>query len=172
MNAVSSPEASRSNKKRKVDDIEENATDLTLESIMGEIDDLKKSNERIEKMLKILVNETKAEGDGEKEDEEKEEKSVSDDDEDDDEEEEDQESLLKHSWIAAFEELRKFKAKNGHCGVSKTSGRPKLARWVVRQRSENKTGTMSLRDIKIAKLNTLGFDWAPQLNTPAKKSRK
>jgi len=156
MNAVSSPAA----KKRKVDDISDSATEVTLESIMGEISELKKSNERIESMLKILTGETKVE---EKEEEESSKG---------EEEEVDPEELLSDTWLEKFEELKKFKAKYGHCRITSKDNKQTLQRWVVRQRSEKKTGKMANRKLKLAKLDSLDFDWAPQAQTPAKKSRR
>ena len=120
-------------------------------------------------MLKTLLAGSKTEDDDE-ETEEEDKKEASDEEED--EEEENPEDLLNASWLKKFEELRKFKKKHGHCKVSKTGTNPELGRWIVRQRSEKKTGNMSLREIKIAKLNSLDFDWAPQGNTPAKRRRK
>ena len=165
INTVSSPEA----KKRKLDDAVSTAGGVTLESIMGEINALKKSNERIENMLKTLVGDSGTKDDGEEE--EKEEKSTSGDETEGKEEVEDPESVLNAAWLAKYEGLKKFKAKNGHCQVSKGGGYPDLGRWVVRQRSENKTGKMSFQEIKVAKLDALGFDWSPQVNTPVKKAR-
>jgi len=164
MNAVSSPAA----KKRKVDDISESATEVTLESIMGEIIELKKSNERIESMLKILTGEAKVEEEEAEEEEENEEEEESEEEE----EEVNPEDLLSDSWLAKFEELKQFKAKHGHCRITNKDNKAALRRWIVRQRSEKKTGKMSNREAKLAKLDSLDFDWAPQAQTPAKKSRR
>ena len=170
MKAVSSPEASRSNKKRKVDDVGD-ADDLTLESIMGEIKDLKKSNERIEDLLKNLVKQAKDEDD----DSEDEEKTVDGGDDDDDGEEEDEENSseeeenLSPQWLAKFEELRKFKKRHGHMRIPKGKAGGTLGRWMIRQRSEKKMGRMTFNASKKAKLDSIDFDWAPQVNTPTKK---
>mmetsp|Transcript_11391 Transcript_11391/g.28805 ORF Transcript_11391/g.28805 Transcript_11391/m.28805 type:complete len:177 (+) Transcript_11391:119-649(+) len=166
MNTVSSPEA----KKRKLDDAVSTAGGVTLESIMGEINALKKSNQRIESMLKTLVGESGTKDDDE--DEEKVEKSAIGDETEGEEEDEDPESVLNEAWLGKYEGLKKFKEKHGHCQVSKGGGYPDLGRWVVRQRSENKTGNMRFQEIKVAKLDALGFDWSPQVNTPVKKARK
>jgi len=157
MNAVSSPVA----KKRKVDDISESATEVTLELIMGEVSEIKKSNERIESMLKILTGEAKVE---EKEEEEE--------DSEEDEEKVYTEDSLAEPWLEKFEELKKFHAKHGHCHIAAIHKKQALQRWAVRQRSEKKTGKMANPEAKIAKLNSLGFDWAPQATTPGKKNRR
>ena len=172
MKAVSSPEASRSNKKRKVNDVGD-ADNLTLESIMGEIKDLKKSNERIEDLLKNLVEKAK----GEDDDSEEEEKTVDGGDDDDDGEEEDEdeenssedEGNLSSLWLVKFEDLRKFKKRHGHMRVPKGRDGGALGRWMIRQRSENKTGRMTFSASKKAKLDSIDFDWAPQVSTPMKK---
>ena len=184
INAVTSPDASRSNKKRKLDDVD-SAADLTLESVMGEIKKLKESNARIESMLKVLVGQTKCD-DGEEEEEvkadeddnEKEEDAADDQEEEQEEketpaEEEDEnvDEQLSNAWLSKFEELKEFKEKYGHCQVSRTQN-PALGRWVVRQRSEKRTGSMRSAAPKIAKLNKIDFSWESQANTPAKKKRK
>jgi hypothetical protein len=188
MKAVSSPDASRSNKKRKVDDVDDaddadddgNTTNLTLESIMGEIKNLKKSNERIEDLLKTLVEQTKGEDDYSEEEEKIVDGGDDDGEEDVDcsdeekrraaEEEMDPEEYLHPTWLAKFEDLRKFKGKHGHMRIARGSGEsPDLGRWMIRQRSENKTGRMTFSAAKKTKLDSIDFDWAPQVNTPTKK---
>ncbi len=160
LGAVSSPAAS-SSKKRKVDEIEAVEGGVDFATILTKVDKLQKSNDRIERMLKILMDEKG--------------KSEEDDDEEEIEEEEEErnpDDLLSGAWLSKFEELQKFKEKNGHCLVSRSGANPVLGRWVVRQRSENKTGKMSSQAIKVAKLDSLGFDWAPQPTQTPRKKRK
>jgi len=183
VNAVLSPNASRSNKKRKANDIndgdvDDSTTNVTLESIMGEIDTLKKSNERIENLLKTLVEQTKGNESirGIDEEEEHKESGVHNEENDgeekasDDDGDNDGDQELNSAWLEKFEELRSFKKKHGHCIVARTSN-PYLGRWIIRQRSEKKTGRMTNRAIKCAKLNSIDFDWTPQPNTPARKKK-
>lgn len=152
-------------KKRKADGISESAAEVTLESIMEEINELKKSTERIESMLMTLTGESKAEEEEEKEESKEEEENEND------EKEEEEEDLLTAAWLAKFEQLKNFKKKNGHCQVSRSED-TSLQKWIVRQRYDKRKGTMSTPEIKTKKLDSLGFDWSNESPSPGKKRRK
>jgi len=162
MGTGSSPAAS-SSKKRKVDQTEAVEGGMDLAMILTKVNKLQKSNDKIERLLKKLI--------AEKSEKEEVAEEESEEEEEEEEEEEKPDDLLNASWLSKFEQLKKFKAKHGHCVVART-GHSELGRWVVRQRSENKTGSMSYRAIKVAKLNSLGFDWAPQTTQTPRKKRK
>eukprot|EP00957_Ditylum_brightwellii_P210886 15365520-Ditylum_brightwellii.AAC.1 len=62
------------------------------------------------------------------------------------------------SWRDQFDELSEYKAKNGHCIVSKNYARHKsLSRWVKAQRMLYKKNTLS--SDRIEQLNSIGFAW-------------
>jgi len=56
-----------------------------------------------------------------------------------------------------FQELSKFKEKNGHCNVPKQCTFSTLGSWVRAQRNNYKYGTLSSK--MIAKLNAIEFNW-------------
>jgi len=59
-------------------------------------------------------------------------------------------------WEIMFDELRKFKARKGHCKVPLSySENPKLGKWVSKQR-ERRLKTSKER---AAKLDSIGFTW-------------
>ena len=62
-------------------------------------------------------------------------------------------------WDEMFTMLNEYKASHGDCNVPVTHENQKLARWVTTQRKAKKSG--QIRDDRIAKLNTIGFAWAP-----------
>ncbi len=107
--AMSAPSPA-ANTKRKADDTFENAGEVTLESMMKEIKKLKKSNKRIEGLLKILIGSTKEK---EEEEEEEEEEEIENDDEEEKEED------LRPQWLEKFEELKRFHKKNAIVGSIK-----------------------------------------------------
>jgi len=192
-NSASSPDVSHVNKKRKVNEAGDVGNDITIESIMGELKDLKKSTARIEKLLTAVVDSNKKQVDDandkeqpvveeEQEENKEEEKAANEDDEDEKSDSEDEDSSdpederkVNETWLLKFDLLCKFKDKHGHCNVS--SNIPgvdvslSLKRWVLRQRYENKSEKMIQRNPKVEKLNSIGFDWSPQTKSPAKKPR-
>merc|ERR1719469_608310 len=59
-------------------------------------------------------------------------------------------------WEMLFEELRKFKDREGHCNVpGKYSDNPELGRWVNRQRVQR---SKMLKE-RSFKLDSIGFPW-------------
>ena len=68
--------------------------------------------------------------------------------------------LHRAKWFHMLEELKQFKARQGHCNVPQRV--PEVARlsvWVSTQRLNFKKGRMSKERFLI--LENLGFDWAP-----------
>ena len=68
-------------------------------------------------------------------------------------------------WQRRYFELLTFKQKHGHCHISRSDGQNKqLVSWLDKQRYEYKQKTAgkpsSMTPERIAKLQTLGFDWA------------
>lgn len=59
-------------------------------------------------------------------------------------------------WQQRFQELQKYKEKQGHCRLPSKSV---LHGWVLKQRTVYNNG--KLESWKIERLNTLGFDWDP-----------
>ncbi|NQY43134.1 MAG: Helicase associated domain protein [Legionellales bacterium] len=69
-------------------------------------------------------------------------------------------SNMVSSWEYMYEELKKYKEKNGDCDVPKRYPENKrLGEWVVKQRGAYKKGVL-LQD-KIDMLNEIGFEWNP-----------
>lgn len=73
-------------------------------------------------------------------------------------------------WMDRFDELRQFKARNGHCLIPhKFPENPQLARWCKRQRRQYKlmmlgqTSTMTAQRVKM--LEDIGFVWCAQEET-------
>jgi len=65
---------------------------------------------------------------------------------------------LGHAWNEHFNQLCAFKAKNGHCNVSRNDVRNKsLGQWVSTQRVSCKKNT--LRSDRIQQLNSIDFVW-------------
>jgi hypothetical protein len=163
-------------KKRKVEEL--SGDDVTLESVMAEFTKIKESQVKIEGMLKTLIAmPPKAEEVVEEKEEDAEEGEKPSDEETVEEKEEPPaekkpEDDLSPSWIGHFEELKKFKEENGHCRISRSGGNAALGRWIIRQRSENKMGKMKNAEAKKAKLNSIDFDWTPQVSTPKKTPKK
>lgn len=60
-------------------------------------------------------------------------------------------------WEAMFAELLQYKSENGHCNVSQKSENLELGRWVARQRTSYKKG--SLAQERIVRLEQLGLVW-------------
>merc|ERR1719491_2609599 len=59
-------------------------------------------------------------------------------------------------WEIMFEELRKFKEKEGHCNVpSRFSGNPKLGIWVSNHRAKRS----KISKERASKLDSIGFNW-------------
>jgi len=59
-------------------------------------------------------------------------------------------------WEAMFEELRKFKEREGHCKVpARFSDNPKLGIWVSTQRGQR----LKISKERAAKLDSIGFTW-------------
>lgn len=85
--SVSKSDISRPSKKRKVNDGEAVGNHITLESIAGEIKGLKESNESIEQLLKILVQQNGIQVDSNKDEKEEPVKEDMDDDDDNKKEE-------------------------------------------------------------------------------------
>ena len=66
-------------------------------------------------------------------------------------------------WDERFEELKKFKAKHGHCNVPQKQG--SLGVWVSNQRQAYKTNkVLGLGLSGIQKLDDLGFNWGTTLD--------
>jgi len=64
-------------------------------------------------------------------------------------------------WEIMYEELRKFKEREGHCNVPKRySDNPELGRWVSYQRV--KRSKMSKE--RASKLDSIGFTWGIKLD--------
>ncbi|GFH61993.1 hypothetical protein CTEN210_18469 [Chaetoceros tenuissimus] len=73
---------------------------------------------------------------------------------------------MKSAWNEKFEELKKYKAQNGHCNVPKQHHANKsLAHWVQSQRRQYKAmmdGSKSqIVEERIKKLESIGFEWTP-----------
>jgi len=59
-------------------------------------------------------------------------------------------------WEIMFEELRKFKEREGHCNVStRYSENPELGNWVRNQRSNR----LKVSKERVSKLDSIGFTW-------------
>merc|ERR1712194_588378 len=59
-------------------------------------------------------------------------------------------------WDIMLEELRKFKEREGHCGVPSSSiDNPKLGRWVENQRRKR----LKMSKKRASKLDSIGFTW-------------
>jgi hypothetical protein len=63
-------------------------------------------------------------------------------------------------WEERFDELEAYHAEHGHTRVSKREDQ-KLAEWVLGQRQKHRLG--KLRPERREKLESLGFDFSPQL---------
>lgn len=111
-----------------------------------------------------------------KEDEKEDEESTKEDNEEgtsnsEEEKDPDPEELLAFQWVKRFGELSDYKKEHGDCNIpSSNLENATLRRWVQRQRYEKRTGTLSMAKIKIAKLNSIGFDWSPPPKTPTNKN--
>ena len=67
---------------------------------------------------------------------------------------------LNKRWFDQYEELRRFKEKEGHCCVPRRyKENPKLSSWVCNQREANKKKKLSNERKKM--LNHIGFCWIP-----------
>jgi len=59
-------------------------------------------------------------------------------------------------WEIMFEELKKFKGREGHCNVSRSySENPKLGRWVVHHRATR----LEVSKERASKLDSIDFIW-------------
>ena len=59
-------------------------------------------------------------------------------------------------WEIMFEELRKFKDREGHCNVPyKYSDNPKLGQWVMNQQANRS----KISKERASKLDSIGFTW-------------
>merc|ERR1740139_2162529 len=64
-------------------------------------------------------------------------------------------------WEIMFEELRKFKEREGHCNVpSRFSDNPELGRWVKKQRGQ----ISKISNERASKLDSIGFTWGIKPN--------
>eukprot|EP00985_Skeletonema_marinoi_P026616 scaffold20741_cov129-Skeletonema_marinoi.AAC.1 len=68
-------------------------------------------------------------------------------------------------WNVRYNELIEYKSVNGHCNVpQKYQANKALANWVMNQRKQYKKflagDTTSMTQDKVARLNSLGFQWA------------
>jgi len=64
-------------------------------------------------------------------------------------------------WEIMFEELRKFKEREGHCNVpSSYSDNPELGRWVSRQRGQR----LKMSNERASKLDSVAFTWGRNPN--------
>ena len=68
-------------------------------------------------------------------------------------------------WETRFDELDKYKAKHGDCNVPARQG--KLGRWVSKQRTVCKAGSLS--QDRIDRLDGIGFNWTPPLGSPTRR---
>jgi len=69
---------------------------------------------------------------------------------------------IEEKWEAAFDELLKFKEREGHCKVPatyKTAEGFKLGGWVARQRVAKAQNLLSLTLERISRLEAIGFNW-------------
>lgn len=66
-------------------------------------------------------------------------------------------------WEEAFQRLLVYRRTNGHCNVPfRYEKDPHLGRWVSLQRSVYKAESQNSNIDRVAKLNEIGFDWAPK----------
>ncbi len=80
-------------------------------------------------------------------------------------------NIYEFLWIKSFGELKDYKAKFGHCDVSKGhKGYLSLAHWVINQRKYFKKGKLSKEQIK--ELEELGIVWEKYKRTPWEESLK
>jgi len=71
---------------------------------------------------------------------------------------------LSEKWEKGFEELKKFKEREGHCRVPanyKTNDGLKLGNWVSRQRHAKEKNLSNMTQDCIARLESLNFIWDP-----------
>ncbi len=72
------------------------------------------------------------------------------------------------SWADRFAEVEKFKAKHGHCEIPLAyPDNPKLGRFINAMRTKRNKGTLSAD--RFAKLDSLGFLWASNRNSPERQ---
>ena len=64
-------------------------------------------------------------------------------------------SSAQPKWQDHYNELREYKAEQGHCNVPQSQG--PLGKWVVNQRQARKQGKVS--DDRVRNLDDLGFSW-------------
>merc|ERR1719469_1551881 len=65
-------------------------------------------------------------------------------------------------WEIMFEELRKFKDREGHCNVPQNhSDNPELGRWVKSQRMQR----LIISKERASKLDSIGFTWVVNIES-------
>lgn len=75
------------------------------------------------------------------------------------------------TWEDRFEEVAGFKAKHGHCNIPiKYPENPKLGRFVNNTRTQRNSRKLSAD--RIAKLDAIGFVWAPPRNAEVRIRKK
>lgn len=68
------------------------------------------------------------------------------------------EAKHKDAWEKRFDQLREFKATNGHCDIPvEWPENPQLGHWVSNQRQRKKIGNLHPKQEEL--LNSMGFDW-------------
>ena len=71
---------------------------------------------------------------------------------------------LDAAWEAQFAALKAFKVSKGHGNVPAVyPENPSLGRWLTKQRTSKRTGTLSAE--RIARLEALGVVWDPSTQT-------
>ncbi|GFH61940.1 hypothetical protein CTEN210_18416 [Chaetoceros tenuissimus] len=93
------------------------------------------------------------------------------------EEEEVKESKYSEIWNERLEQLKEYKAQNGHCNVSTIDeGNKALGGWVSKQRRQYKRMLEGLKssmtEEKVKKLENIGFEWSLRKNTTVKRHSK
>jgi hypothetical protein len=71
------------------------------------------------------------------------------------------EARCRAQWERLFAELLGYKRLTGHVNVPlRYKLNPKLAKWVVSQRLQHRSGTLS--ESCVQRLNAIGFQWLPR----------
>jgi len=77
-------------------------------------------------------------------------------------------------WTNHYRDLQKFKKKNGHCYVYRSSSNEVLAGWIHVQRKYKRNQEMGkktpLTDVRIRLLDEVGLDWNPSITGGSAKS--
>jgi hypothetical protein len=66
------------------------------------------------------------------------------------------------AWNDRFEELMDFHHQHGHSDVPYSHANQKLSRWVTNQRQNKKQGKASMKEERVALLNSVDFTWNPR----------